>query len=156
LRHGRNRLAPPHRAGSPGGPARHRRHAAHGAGNPAHAPLRATDPHRAAVVDRVMMQAAAQPGGEAMTEADFMRRAIALSCDSLAEGGGPFGVVIGEGRNAAVPSRDPTAIGFDDAAIYEEVCLPIPARQPPLRRPLAAEAMEGFRRWQAEAAKVPY
>lgn len=155
-----------------------------------------------------------------MHEAEFMRRAIALSCDGVAEGGGPFGavvvkdgVVVGEGRNAVVPNRDPTAhaevvairaacaklgthdlsgaviytscepcpmclgavwwarltevvygndradaaaIGFDDAAIYEEVSLPIPARTLPLRRLLAAEAIEGFRQWQARPDKVPY
>jgi len=155
-----------------------------------------------------------------MDEADFMRRAIALSCQGVAAGGGPFGavvvmdgVVVGEGRNAVVPSRDPTAhaeivairaacatlgthdlagaviytscepcpmclgaawwariaevvygndradaaaIGFDDAAIYDEVCLPLPARRLPLRRLLAAEAIEGFRQWQAKADKVPY
>lgn len=155
-----------------------------------------------------------------MDEAEFMRRAIALSCDCVAGGGGPFGavvvmdgVVVGEGRNSVVPSRDPTAhaevmairsacatlgthdlsgaviytscepcpmclgaiwwariteivygndradaaaIGFDDAAIYEEVCLPIPARKLPLRRLMAAEAIEGFRQWQARPDKVPY
>ena len=155
-----------------------------------------------------------------MDEAEFMRRAIALSCDGVAEGGGPFGavvvkdgVVVGEGRNSVVPNHDPTAhaevmairsacatlgthdlsgaviytscepcpmclgaiwwariaeivygndrtdaaaIGFDDAAIYEEVCLPIPARKLPLRRLLAAEAIEGFRQWQARPDKVPY
>lgn len=41
---------------------------------------------------------------------------------------------------------DAAAIGFDDAAIYDEVCLPLPARRLPLRRLLAAEAIEGFRR----------
>lgn len=155
-----------------------------------------------------------------MDEAEFMRRAIALSCDGVAEGGGPFGavvvkdgVVVGEGRNAVVPRRDPTAhaevmairaacaalgthdlsgaviytscepcpmclgavwwariaeivygndradaaaIGFDDAAIYEEVCLPVSARKLPLRRLMADEAIEGFRRWEALAGTVPY
>jgi tRNA(Arg) A34 adenosine deaminase TadA len=155
-----------------------------------------------------------------MDEAGFMRRAIALSCQGVAEGGGPFGAVVvkdgrivGEGRNAVVPTRDPTAhaevvairaacaslgthdlsgaviytscepcpmclgavwwariteivfgndradaaaIGFDDAAIYEEVCLPIPARSLPLRRLLGAEAVEAFRLWEAKADKVPY
>ena len=49
-------------------------------------------------------------------ETGFMRRAIALSCLAVAEGGGPFGAVVvrggrilGEGRNAVLPSRDPTA-----------------------------------------------
>jgi guanine deaminase len=155
-----------------------------------------------------------------MDEAGFMRRAIALSCQGVAEGGGPFGAVVvkdgrivGEGRNAVVPSRDPTAhaevvairaacaalgthdlsgaviytscepcpmclgavwwariaeivygndradaaaIGFDDAAIYDEVCLPIAERRLPLRRLLGGEAIEAFRLWQAKADKVPY
>lgn len=155
-----------------------------------------------------------------MDEAEFMRRAIALSCEGVAEGGGPFGAVVvkdgavvGEGRNAVVPRRDPTAhaevvairvacatlgthdltgaliytscepcpmclgavwwariaeivygndradaaaIGFDDAALYDEVCQPLPARRLPLRRLLAAEAIEGFRLWQAKPDKVAY
>ncbi|WP_198376626.1 nucleoside deaminase [Neoroseomonas rubea] len=155
-----------------------------------------------------------------MDEAGFMRRAIALSCQGVAEGGGPFGAVVvkdgrilGEGRNAVVPSRDPTAhaevvairaacaalgthdlsgaviytscepcpmclgavwwariteivygndradaaaIGFDDAAIYEEVCLPIAQRRLPLRRLLGTEAIEAFRLWEAKADKVRY
>lgn len=155
-----------------------------------------------------------------MNEAGFMRRAIALSCLGVAEGGGPFGAVVvrdgrilGEGRNAVVPSRDPTAhaeivairaacaalgthdltgatiytscepcpmclgaawwgriaevvyandradaaaIGFDDAAIYEEVAAPLAARRLPLRRLLAGEAIEAFRLWQAMPDKVPY
>lgn len=155
-----------------------------------------------------------------MDEAGFMRRAIALSCQGVAEGGGPFGAVVvkdgrivGEGRNAVVPSRDPTAhaevvairaacatlgthdlsgaviytscepcpmclgavwwariaeivygndradaaaIGFDDAAIYDEVCLPIPARRLPLRRLLGGEAIEAFRLWEAKEDKVRY
>ncbi|MCA3302908.1 MAG: nucleoside deaminase [Roseomonas sp.] len=45
-----------------------------------------------------------------------MRRAIALSCQGVETGGGPFGAVvvkdgqiIGEGMNQVVPSADPTA-----------------------------------------------
>ena len=45
-----------------------------------------------------------------------MRRAIALSCQGVEQGGGPFGAVVvrdgrilGEGRNAVVPRHDPTA-----------------------------------------------
>jgi tRNA(Arg) A34 adenosine deaminase TadA len=155
-----------------------------------------------------------------MDEAGLMRRAIALSCQGVAEGGGPFGAVVardgrilGEGRNAVVPGRDPTAhaevvairaacaavgshdlsgaviytscepcpmclgaiwwariagivyandradaaaIGFDDAAIYDEVCRPIPDRALPLRRLLAAEAIEAFRLWERSADKVRY
>lgn len=47
---------------------------------------------------------------------DFMRRAIALSCQGVEAGGGPFGavvvkdgVIIGEGMNQVVPHADPTA-----------------------------------------------
>ena len=166
------------------------------------------------------MAAARRGQGIGMDEAGFMRRAIALSCQGVAEGGGPFGAVVvrdgrilGEGRNAVVPGRDPTAhaevvairaacatlgthdlsgaviytscepcpmclgaiwwarireivyandradaaaIGFDDAAIYEEVCRPVAERALPLRRLLAAEAIEAFRLWAAKADKVPY
>jgi guanine deaminase len=48
-------------------------------------------------------------------EESFMRRAIALSVEGVAAGGGPFGAVvvkdgriIGEGRNNVVPGQDPT------------------------------------------------
>ncbi len=52
-----------------------------------------------------------------MTEADFMRRAIALSVETMRAGrGGPFGAVIvrdgriiAEGANAVTSSNDPTA-----------------------------------------------
>jgi tRNA(Arg) A34 adenosine deaminase TadA len=67
----------------------------------------------------VMLGMAGRPrasGGERMDEAALMRRAIALSCQGVAEGGGPFGavvarggVVLGEGCNRVVPARDPTA-----------------------------------------------
>lgn len=149
-----------------------------------------------------------------------MRRAIALSCQGVSEGGGPFGAVVvqggrilGEGRNAVVPTRDPTAhaevvairaacaaagthdlsgaviytscepcpmclgaiwwarigqvvfandradaaaIGFDDAAIYQEVARPLPERVLPMRRLLAQEAIAAFRLWEATADKVRY
>lgn len=155
-----------------------------------------------------------------MDEVAFMRRAIALSRLGVAEGGGPFGavvvrdgVILGEGRNAVVPGRDPTAhaevmairaacaalgthelsgaviytscepcpmclgaiwwarvaevvhgndradaaaIGFDDAALYEEVARPVADRRLKLRRLLAAEAIETFRLWEATLDKVPY
>ena len=83
-----------------------------------------------------------------MGEIDFMRRAIELSCDSVASGGGPFGAVvvkdgriIGEGVNRVVPHADPTAHAeivairaacatlkthtLDDAVIYTS-CEPCP------------------------------
>jgi tRNA(Arg) A34 adenosine deaminase TadA len=47
---------------------------------------------------------------------NYMRRAIALSCQGVETGGGPFGAVvvkdgeiIGEGMNQVVPRADPTA-----------------------------------------------
>lgn len=50
------------------------------------------------------------------TSADFMRRAIALSRESMERGGGPFGAVIvrdgaivGEGANGVTLRNDPTA-----------------------------------------------
>jgi tRNA(Arg) A34 adenosine deaminase TadA len=49
-------------------------------------------------------------------ETAFLRRAIALACESVTAGGGPFGAVVvrdgrvvGEGRNRVVPACDPTA-----------------------------------------------
>jgi len=153
-------------------------------------------------------------------EETFMRRAIALSCQGVAEGGGPFGAVvarggriIGEGRNNVVPGQDPTqhaeivairaacaalgthdlsgatiytscepcpmclgaiwwarigeivygnnradaaVIGFDDAAIYEEVARPITHRTLKLRRLLGQEALAAFHTWDAKPDKVPY
>ena len=155
-----------------------------------------------------------------MTEAAFMARAIALSHEGAAAGGGPFGAVvvqggriIGEGRNNVVPGQDPTAhaevmalrdacarlgthdlsgaviytscepcpmclgaiwwarcaevvygngraeaaaIGFDDAAIYEEVARPIEARALPLRRLMAAEALTAFQAWADKPDRTPY
>jgi tRNA(Arg) A34 adenosine deaminase TadA len=51
-----------------------------------------------------------------VTEEELMRRAVALSAEAAAQGGGPFGAVVardgrilGEGRNQVVPGRDPTA-----------------------------------------------
>jgi guanine deaminase len=45
-----------------------------------------------------------------------MRRAVELSCESVSQGGGPFGAVVvldgrvlGEGKNRVVPDGDPTA-----------------------------------------------
>ena len=84
-----------------------------------------------------------------MSELDFMRRAIELSCENAGSGdGGPFGAVvvhqgriIGEGANRVVPDADPTAhaevvairaacraLGthaLDDAVIYTS-CEPCP------------------------------
>jgi len=71
----------------------------------------------------------------------FMRRAIALSCQGVETGGGPFGAVvvkdgevIGEGMNQVVPHADPTAhaacakLGTHDlaGAVIVSSCEPCP------------------------------
>lgn len=155
-----------------------------------------------------------------MSDADHMRRAIALSCQAVEAGGGPFGAVVvkdgrvvGEGHNQVVPSGDPTAhaevvairaacralgthdltgavlytscepcpmclaaawwariglvhygngraeaaaIGFDDAALYEEVARPVEARVLPIRRLLAEEALVAFQAWAGTQDKIAY
>jgi len=48
------------------------------------------------------------------------------------------------------------AIGFDDQFLYDEVPKPIEARSLPMRRLLAAEALEVFNAWAAKPDKVPY
>jgi tRNA(Arg) A34 adenosine deaminase TadA len=52
--------------------------------------------------------------------------------------------------------QDAAAIGFDDAAIYEEVARPLETRALPIRRLLASEAIEAFRLWEAKPDKVAY
>lgn len=51
---------------------------------------------------------------------------------------------------------DAAVIGFDDAAIYEEVCRPIPERALPLERLAAAEARAVFEAWEAMAERRRY
>jgi tRNA(Arg) A34 adenosine deaminase TadA len=51
---------------------------------------------------------------------------------------------------------DAAAIGFDDAAIYEEVARPLHARALPIRRLLGEEAITAFRLWEEKPDKVPY
>ena len=48
------------------------------------------------------------------------------------------------------------AIGFDDEWLYREVPKPVEARSLPMRRLLAAEALEVFSEWAAKPDKVPY
>jgi tRNA(Arg) A34 adenosine deaminase TadA len=60
------------------------------------------------------------------------------------------GVVYGNARDEAA------AIGFDDEWLYREVAQPIAARSLPMRRLLAAEALEVFQAWAAKPDKVPY
>ncbi|WP_301590377.1 nucleoside deaminase [Sabulicella glaciei] len=47
-------------------------------------------------------------------------------------------------------------IGFDDAAIYEEVSRPLEQRRLPMRRILAAEGWQGFEAWAARPDKQMY
>lgn len=51
---------------------------------------------------------------------------------------------------------DAAAIGFDDQWLYDEVAKPVAARALPMRRLLAAEALEVFSAWAAKPDKVPY
>ncbi len=51
---------------------------------------------------------------------------------------------------------DAAAIGFDDQWLYDEVAKPVEARALPMRRLLAAEALEVFSAWAAKPDKVPY
>ena len=59
-------------------------------------------------------------------------------------------VVYGNGRAEAA------AIGFDDAAIYAEMARPVQARVLPMRRLMAAEALEAFTAWAAKPDRTPY
>ena len=51
---------------------------------------------------------------------------------------------------------DAAAIGFDDERLYREIAKPIEAREVPMRRLLAAEALEVFEAWRRKPDKVPY
>lgn len=59
-------------------------------------------------------------------------------------------VVFGNAREEAA------AIGFDDQFLYDEVAKPVAERSLPMRRLLAAEALEVFEAWAAKPDKVPY
>ena len=52
--------------------------------------------------------------------------------------------------------EEAAAIGFDDAWLYAEVPKPVEARALPMRRLLAAEALEVFEAWAAKPDKLPY
>jgi len=51
---------------------------------------------------------------------------------------------------------DAAAIGFDDAYIYGQVCLPPDRRDIPMVRLLADEARPVFDAWQRKPDKIPY
>ncbi|WP_137180467.1 nucleoside deaminase [Roseomonas sp. AR75] len=59
-------------------------------------------------------------------------------------------VVFGNAR------EDAAAIGFDDQFLYDEVPKPVKARTLPMRRLLAAEALEVFGAWAEKPDKVAY
>lgn len=52
--------------------------------------------------------------------------------------------------------EDASSIGFDDAAIYEEVAAPIERRRLPMRRMLADETRKAFDAWLLKADRIPY
>ena len=52
--------------------------------------------------------------------------------------------------------QDAAAIGFDDAAIYDEIAAPIGRRRLPIRRLAAAEALKAFETWSRNPDRVPY
>lgn len=52
--------------------------------------------------------------------------------------------------------EDAAAIGFDDQFLYDEVAKPLGERSLPIRRLLAAEALEVFAAWAEKPDKVPY
>ncbi|HTP52924.1 MAG TPA: nucleoside deaminase [Anaeromyxobacteraceae bacterium] len=51
---------------------------------------------------------------------------------------------------------DAARIGFDDAALYEEVARPVQSRSLPMVRLLAEEARAAFDAWERKADKVRY
>ena len=53
-------------------------------------------------------------------------------------------------------AEDAAAIGFDDSAIYAELCLPPDRRRLPLVQLMRDEARVAFRAWEEKADKVRY
>ena len=53
-------------------------------------------------------------------------------------------------------AADAAAAGFDDSFLYDEVKRPVDARKIPMKRLLAAEAMESFNTWRAQTDKIEY
>jgi tRNA(Arg) A34 adenosine deaminase TadA len=51
---------------------------------------------------------------------------------------------------------DAARIGFDDAAIYREVALPVEARTVPMTRLLPAEGRATFEAWEKKPDKIRY
>jgi guanine deaminase len=51
---------------------------------------------------------------------------------------------------------DAARAGFDDAAVYREVALPIEARTIPMVRLLSAEGRAAFEAWERKTDRIPY
>ena len=58
--------------------------------------------------------------------------------------------------NFAASRNDAAAIGFDDALIYREVCLPPAERRMIIQQQNREEAVSGMRQWQEFADKQKY
>lgn len=56
----------------------------------------------------------------------------------------------------AATRQDAAAAGFDDALIYQEVCLPAPQRRLSMAQLLPEEAMTAFAAWSALPDRVDY
>jgi tRNA(Arg) A34 adenosine deaminase TadA len=56
----------------------------------------------------------------------------------------------------ATTRADAAAIQFDDAFIYDEICLPLSRRAIPMKALLRAEALKVFAEWRKKADKVLY
>lgn len=53
-------------------------------------------------------------------------------------------------------AQDAARIGFDDALILKELCLPLPQRSIPMIQMMRPEALEAFRHWQQKPDKIEY
>jgi guanine deaminase len=53
-------------------------------------------------------------------------------------------------------AADAAAIGFDDAAIYEQLALPHAGRRIPMLQLMREEAQQAFLAWRDKGDKVPY
>jgi guanine deaminase len=56
----------------------------------------------------------------------------------------------------AASAPDAAAIGFDDAVIYEQLCLPAGSRSLPAHQLMRDEALGVFSLWQQSEARKPY
>ena len=52
--------------------------------------------------------------------------------------------------------EDAARIGFDDAAIYDQMAAPILQRSIPMEPLMREQALEAFREWERNTVKIPY